>query len=213
MKICIFMPTTFVIDKNSNLSKNNMLENTDNRIKQYKNGINKVLELNKKNNIDIYIADNGFDFKEKICIDDNIKVISNNPNNYGKINKGAGIIEIWNNNIEIIKQYDYIIHFEPRQLLIDNYFIDNFMKNPRTLFTYNHNISVNRHFNTGLFACKSKHLLEFINEHSPELLVKRSLGIENVLYHFFETNQLQYNTLDKMSLIWYNAFTKKEYYW
>ena len=83
MKICIFMPTTFVIDKNSNLSKNNMLENTDNRIKQYQNGINKVLELNKKYNFDIYIADNGFDFKDKIYIDDRIKVISNNPNNYG----------------------------------------------------------------------------------------------------------------------------------
>lgn len=207
------MPTTFVIDKNSNLSKNNMLENTDNRIKQYQNGINKVLELNKKYNFDIYIADNGFDFKDKIYIDDRIKVISNNPNNYGKMNKGSGIIEIWNNNIEIIKQYDYFIHFEPRQLLIDNYFIDNFIKNPRTLFTYNNNTYANRHFNTGLFACKSKELSKFINDFKPEFLVKRSLGIEHSLYNFYEINKIQYDTLDKMSLIWYDTFAKKEYYW
>ena len=35
------MPTTFVIDKNSNLSKNNMIENTDNRIKQYQTALTK----------------------------------------------------------------------------------------------------------------------------------------------------------------------------
>lgn len=207
------MPTTFVIDKNSNLSKNNMLENTDNRIKQYQNGINKVLELNKKYNFDIYIADNGFDFKDKIYIDDRIKVISNNPNNYGKMNKGSGIIEIWNNNIEIIKQYDYFIHFEPRQLLIDNYFIDNFMKNPRTLLTYNINNTVQKHFNTGLFVCKTVELLNFIELYPPQFLTERKLGIEHVLYFFYNKNKIEYDILDKMSLIWYPSNTDLKHYW
>lgn len=213
MKICIFMPTTFIIDKQSYLFKTNQLESDNVRIKQYENGINKVCELNKKYNFDIYIADNGFDFENKIKILPNINILKNNPNKYGKINKGAGIIEIWNNNIEIIKQYDYIIHFEPRQLLIDNYFIDSFMKNPRTLFTYNHNTTANRHFNTGLFSCKTKELSKFISDNKPDFLVKRKLSIEYVLYNFYETNKIEYDTLDKMNLIWYDTCGNKSYHW
>ena len=135
------MPTTFIIDKNSHLFKSNQLEKTEKRLKQYQQGIDKIVELNKNYNLDIYIADNGHNFDDKIKIPECVKVIKNNPNKLGSFNKGSGIIEIWNNNIEILKQYDYIIHFEPRQLLIDNYFIDNFMKNPRTLFTMNVNFT------------------------------------------------------------------------
>ena len=102
MKYCIFMPTTFVIDTNSYLSKNKMLENTIERIQQYKVGINIVFELNKKHNIDMYIADNGNNFEDKIDINSNIHLIKNNPNNFGKYNKGAGIVEIWNKNGLII---------------------------------------------------------------------------------------------------------------
>ena len=110
---CIFMPTTIIID----------IPKTK-RIKQYQNGINKIFEFNK--DCDIIIADNGNNFNFKL--NGKITVIKNNPNNYGKINKGAGLIEIWRNNIELLKQYDYIIHFEPRQLLINNDFINDFIK-------------------------------------------------------------------------------------
>ena len=213
MKHCIFMPTTFIIDKNSYLFKNNQLEKTEKRLKQYQQGIDKIVELNKNYNFDIYIADNGHNFDDKIKIPECIKVIKNNPNKLGRYNKGSGIIEIWNNNIEILKQYDYIIHFEPRQLLIDNYFIDNFMKNIRTLFTYNSNPNAWRHFNTGLFACKSQELLQFISQCSTEFLVNRNAGIEYMLYNFFNNNNINYDVLDKMNLIWFDAITKKEYYW
>ena len=193
MKICIFMATTFVIDTQS----------TEKRIIQYQNGIDKLLELNNKYDFDIYIADNGIDFGDKITIDNRIKTIINNPNNYGKYNKGAGLIEVWINNKEILSQYDYIIHFEPRQLLIDNYFIDNFIKNQRTLFTFNKNPTASRHINTGLFACKSNELLEFINKYSPEFLLQNKLGIEYAIYNFYETEKIPYDTLDKMNLIWF----------
>ena len=207
------MPTTFIIDEESTLYKNNMLENTNNRLIQYQNGIEKLIELNSKYNFDIYIADNGLDVGDKININNKIKTNNNNPNKYGKYNKGSGLIEIWNNNIEIIKQYDYIIHFEPRQLLIDNYFIDNFMKNPRTLFTYNHNSYPQKHFNTGLFTCKTMELLKFIENYSPQFLIEKNLGIEYALYFFYTTNNIKYDVLDKMSLIWYPSNTNLKYYW
>ena len=91
MKICIFMPTTIIIDTSSKLSKQNMLEINEKRLKQYQNGIKKVLDLNKKHNFDIYIADNGYNFNGKIQIPEGINIIMNNPNKYGKFNKGACI--------------------------------------------------------------------------------------------------------------------------
>lgn len=207
------MPTTFIIDKNSHLFKSNQLEKTEKRLKKYQQGIDKIVELNKNYNFDIYIADNGHNFDDKIKIPECIKVIKDNPNKLGCYNKGSGIIEIWDNNIEILKQYDYVIHFEPRQLLIDNYFIDNFMKNPRTLFTYNHIPCPQKHFNTGLFSCKTAEILKFINEFPPEFLVKKALGIEYALYYFYNNNKIQYDTTDKMSLIWYDTAAKKEWIW
>jgi len=213
MKYCIFMSTTFLIDKNSHLFKSNQLEKTEKRLKQYQQGIDKIVELNKNYNLDIYIADNGHNFDDKIKIPECIKVIKNNPNKLGRFNKGSGIIEIWNNNIEILKQYDYIIHFEPRQLLIDNSFIDNFMKNPRSIFTYNRNTNAKRHFNTGLFTCKSVDLINFITVFTAEILFQNHYSLEYILYNFYNNYKLKYDVLDKMSLIWYDTYSKKEYRW
>lgn len=204
------MPTTFIIDKNSHLFKSNQLEKTEKRLKQYQQGIDKIVELNKNYNLDIYIADNGDNFDDKINIPECVKVIKNNPNKLGCYNKGSGIIEIWNNNIEILKQYDYIIHFEPRQLLIDNSFIDNFMKNPRSIFTYSKNPNAKRHFNTGLFICKSMDLINFITAVTPEMLVKNSLSIEYILHDFYNNFKINYSVLDKMNLIWYDTYANKE---
>jgi len=211
MKYCIFLATTIIVDKNSRLFKFNQLEKNEKRLKQYERGIEKVVELNDKYNLDIYIADNGFNFEEKLKINKKIKVLKENPNNFGKINKGAGLIEVWMKNIDTIKKYDYVIHFEPRQLLIDNYFIDNFMKNPRTLFTMN--VNATGAYNTGLFACKPDELFNFIECISPEILIKNNLSIEYVMYNFFTQNNISFDILDKMSLIWYDTMAKRERHW
>jgi len=204
------MPTTFIIDENSYLFKSNQLEKTEKRLKQYQQGIDKIVELNKNYNLDIYIADNGYNFDDKIKIPECVKVIKNNPNKLGSFNKGSGIIEIWNNNIEILKQYDYIIHFEPRQLLIDNSLIDSFIENPRSIFTYSKNPNAKRHFNTGLFTCKSLDLINFITVIKPEILYQNRLSLEYVLYDFYNNFKINYSVLDKMNLIWYDTYANKE---
>ena len=208
MKICIFMPTTIIIDTSSKLSQQNMLEINDKRLKQYQNGIKKFLDLNKKYNFDIYIADNGYNFDGKIQIPEGINIIMNNPNKYGKFNKGAGIHEIWNNNIDIISKYNYIIHFEPRQELIDNSFIDNFIQNPRTLFTYGQN---NNHFNTGLFAIKSNELISYLQYNHSNVMVQKCLSLEYILFNYYINNNIKYDVIDKMNLKWHDAYTQKTY--
>jgi mannose-1-phosphate guanylyltransferase len=197
------MPTTIEVDNNCSLYKANRLMPTNIRIKQYIDGIQQVRNLNP--DIEIYISDNSNYLNKEsellnIINENNIKIITNAPNNFGHINKGSGLIENWIHNNDIIKKYDYIIHFEPRQLLQSNQFIDNFLKNPRNLFTLG---SDKKHFNTGLFCIKSDVLLQFIKLIQPHILIKNNYSIENIIYNYIIGNKISYNLLDKMDLIWF----------
>ena len=189
------------------------------RLEQYINGTNKFLELNKKyidnGEIDVYITDNTIPEDKHLSkslldiIPNNIKIIHCLNNNYGCFNKGAGDIEQWLYCKKLIEKYDYFIHFEPRQLLIDNYFIDNFLDNPRNLFTLG---GGKKHFNTGLFCIQSNLILDFINKYPPETLVKKTLSIEYVIYNYFIKNHLEFEILDKMDLLWFDVTTKRTYH-
>ena len=127
---CIFMPTTIEVNKNSLLYKKKELMDNELRIKQYISGIQQIRDLNP--DIEIYISDNSNYLNKPSNILDiiqqnKIKIIKNTPNKYGHINKGSGLLENWQYNLSIIEKYEYIIHFEPRQLLKSNYFIDTFL--------------------------------------------------------------------------------------
>lgn len=205
MKCCIFMPTTINIDTNSYLYKSSQLTENDLRYKQYFEGIQKIYQFNIDKKFDIYIADNSDFFDKETELKEyisktSIVIIKNIPNNYGCKNKGSGLIENWIHNKDVLSGYDWIIHFEPRQLLISNQFIDSFLENPRNLFTMGTDM---RQYNTGLFCIKCKVLLDFINEYTPEKLVNNNLNIEAAIYNFIINNNIDYKTIDKMNLIWF----------
>jgi len=208
MSYCILLLSTIFIDINSPLYKKNQLTSNKERIIQYLNGIKKVKELNPES--DIYISDNSNYLNEKsdilqYLIENNIHIIKDAPNNYGKINKGAGLIENWKHNISLLKKYEYIIHFEPRLLLIDNYFINNFLENKRNLFTLNHPILM-PHFNTGLFTIKSDILINYINTIKINVFCNNSISIENDLINYFKNNNISYHILDKLNVYWFDKY-------
>lgn len=213
MKHCIFMPTTIRVSENCQLYKRKQLASNISRLKQYTEGILKVLELNKSIEIDIIISDNSDFFDEdsdlkNILIDKNVKIIKNAPNVYGGKNKGSGVIENWLYSKELLMEYHYIIHFEPRQLLVDNHFINSYIENPRNLFNVN---TSGNHFNTGIFCIQSQLLFDFIKEYSPERLMKNKLSLEYILYKFM--NKYEYDTILLMGLKWYDTFKNKTIEW
>ena len=194
----------------TNTSSNKGLE----RIEQYISGLNKFFEyidILNKYTVDIIIFDNTINKTEKLpekilnIIPDNVKIINDNVNNYGCINKGAGLIECWNYLNNSIKQYHFLIHFEPRQLLLNFNFITNFLENPRNLFTYGAN---NNHFNTGLFCISCNLLLSFINRVKLDEMCNKSISIEYSLFDFFKKNNIPYNLIDKMELVWFPHLCK-----
>lgn len=201
------------------LQPTNRLSNKgEKRILQYKDGLSKLFEYNDnfvKNNIDIILFDNTIDSIDDIpvtikdVLPSNVKVFTKIVNDYGKINKGAGLIEQWLHNKEIIKKYDYFIHFEPRQLLKSNQFIESFLENPRNLFTINTNTPT---FNTGIFCIEVKYLLKYICNVDLNSMVSNYISIENDLYNFFINNNFKFYTLEKMDLLWF-ANNKITYHW
>ena len=196
--------------------KNNMCNSGSERMQQYINGLNRFFELNENNNFDILITDNSIDSNNKLpenilnIIPNKCKIITCMNNNYGIINKGAGDIEQWIYNKDVIQKYEWVMHFEPRQLLNSNFFIDSFLKNPRNLFTLGEN---KKHFNTGLFAIKTTYLMKFMNEYQPILLIKLKLGIEYAIFNFFETHKIHYDLETKMDLLWFNNIDNQTYSW
>ena len=187
------------------------------RIQQYINGLNKFfeyIEIMNNHNVDIYIFDNTIGKNDTLpkelleIIPSNVKVIHDHANKYGGINKGAGLIESWLYLKNIIDQYDYLIHFEPRQLLINFDFIESFLQNNDNLFTLGQG---NKHFNTGLFCINCKILLSFIvNVNIHNML---HISIEYMLFDFLNENNIQYTIVDKMNLIWYPYSVKTPFFW
>ena len=183
------------------------------RIEQYITGLNKFfeyIEILNTYKVDIIIFDNTINktevLPEKILeiIPKNVKIINDMVNNYGCINKGAGLIESWIYLNDHISQYDFLIHFEPRQLLLNFNFITNFLENPRNLFTHSHN-DIKNPFNTGLFCINTKVLITFIKSiNLNEMCSKNSYrSIEDILFIFFKKFNIPYCKADKMELVWF----------
>ena len=192
--------------------------NGEERIQQYVKGLTKFFEYNdilKKHGVDIYLVDNSINDGDSLPRDilaifpDNLKINTSLNNTFGAINKGAGLIEQWLYCKDIIVQYDWFIHFEPRQLLLNFNFINDFLENPRNLFTLGNN---NLHFNTGLFSIQTNHLLYYSTKCILKNMVIKSISIEYDLFNYFKHNNIQYDILDKMELVWFDITTKKSYY-
>jgi len=188
------------------------------RIQQYVKGLTKFFEYNdilKKHGVDIYLVDNSIKVGDSLPRDilailpDNVKINTSLNNTFGALSKGAGLIEQWLYCKDIIAQYDWFIHFEPRQLLLNFNFINNFLENLRNLFTIGNN---KLHFNTGLFSIETGKLLDYYKNIDLPKMISSQISIEYDLYNYFKHNNIQYNILDKMELVWFDIAAKKSRY-
>ena len=221
MTIVCMMPISTNI-QNTVLFNQKQLANNNTRLIQYQDGFDKFFALNKKyiinKTIDVVITDNTcneqefpsqiLDVIKKHELTDYVKIICHKKNVYGAQNKGCGVIEQWLYNKNIIQQYDWFIHFEPRQLLKSNQFIDSFLEKHRNLFTLG---ACNNHFNTGLFCIKTDILLQYISMVRLDQMVRNYISIEHDLFNYFKN--IEYDVLEKMDLIWFNSANDKEYEW
>lgn len=193
------------------------------RTKQFEEGIASFLSYRHllPDGTDVYLIDNTIGSPSEIpasianMLDNHkVRVVVYPDNTLGSINKGAGEVGGLLFMRDEIAKYDWFIHFEPRQVLKSFYFVDSFLKEPRTLFTANVANPVPPHFNTGLYATSSSDMLRFLNCFSHERLVQmvnRRESLENIMYAFFMQNT-SCHLLDKMDLVWISPEGEK-YHW
>ena len=132
---------------------------------------------------------NDIDSRILEVIPDYVKFKIKNDNQYGSVNKGAGLLTSWKRNLEDFSSYDYIIHFEPR-LEFNNYsLLDNFMKTPKTIITIGDN---GKHFNTGLFIFKIDTFIKYLNSITPEYITNNKTSLE---YHLFDFVIFDHNSV------------------
>ena len=157
------------------------------RKQQFINGLKKIFEYNfKEKNCHILISDNTCSHlypELQELLPEGTIVRCFNDNRFGAINKGAGLIQKWLYNQEILEQYEWIIHFEGRQLLQSFEFMDHFFADPHTYFRYGNPYDKTdiSHFYTGLFSVKVEDLFYFCSLYSIERLIKEHISIEYIM--------------------------------
>ena len=185
----------------------------ENRILQYVTGLLALFKYGEKlqnKNVKIYLRDNtiqkGRVINKKILavVPDYVNITTCFKNFYGSKNKGAGMINQWKNYKNEISCHDWHIHYEPRQLLLNFDFFESFLERPRNLF-YIHNKENNPHFWTGLFAIRTTDFLPFLKSVDLDIMVSRKISLEYLFYNYMIENNIKFDTVDKLNLMWNDA--------
>ena len=176
-------------------SGNTLVTKGEERIEEYVNGINKLFEYSFIDKADVLLCDNSTErLDERI-----VKALPLDcqyvlyEDNRGDVNKGAGHLHQWQVCADIMEKYEWILYFEPRQLLQDFKFFDSFFNNPRNLFNVRKN-----HFWTGILSIQSKLLRMFIE--SKSLAPQESL--EYALFDYMRAHNYQH---EEVNLLWHDV--------
>ena len=173
---------------------------------QYADGFKKFFKIYKKysNSYDnIYIVDNTLqnltflDQKIKMEIPESVNFIFSKKNDYGRLNKGAGLLENWNYVKDIFKKYKYIFHYEPRLIMDSPIFIESFLKNKGNTFLKHP--SLDTQFQTGAFLIELEDMIDYLNYRSAKSLSDNSICIEDDLCFFFKKFKKNNFTLESDS--------------
>lgn len=207
------------------------------RIKQFQAGFGQVAELVKKYpDFDVFPVDStlhpGFILDERVqnAINSIPNLQETNffwDNELGKINKGCGLIIQWRRVLPKIaaRNYEYIIHYEPRQFLLDFSFFERFVKKNANYFkatSYRITAStkawpvrfclkiipVYRHnFWTGLFSLETALFKDFVTSTDLNRLAKKKVSLEDYMYQKLDKSQIY--LIDRLGLLWHNSFDYK----
>ncbi len=206
----ILLVGTLVINESGKMFKKKLLASNETRLKQYTDGIIKLCSLVDSETTKIFIDNSGYlkqysEFKQ-LLLNNSITIVANAPNEYGGINKGAGVIESLEFSQNYLKNYDRILYFEPRQLLIDTSFIDT-VKNEMIIDNFFCKDFVENQYHTGMFCMGTRELQQFIYETPASVLCKYNQNIESAIYLFIDRHKhkIEKTIVSKLKLLWHDS--------
>ena len=177
MSNLLVLCSSFVVKKPFLLKHSIDLQYNQSRIDQYIEGFDslskyKILDLFEKN----IIVDNTVSSKTDIpkdllaAIGDKTELHLFKENELGLLNKGAGVIESLSRIKSIIKEYDFIVYFEPKLKIIDDNFFKKFIDNPSNIF---YKVDNYPQVKSGYFASTSNDFLELFDYINLEEMIEK----------------------------------------
>ena len=171
----------------------------DERIQQVYSGIKAFLThfntIEAKEKCEIFFVDNTVGSKKDlpkqisdILEENKIVHLLCDKNYYGSRNKGAGDIDLWRENIKLILDFKWLIHFEPRTMLNSPEFLDTCISNQINTFKILRPDNSPEHFYTGLFMISTEELRNYINSVDLDIMVDNYISIEYSLLEFIRTH-------------------------
>lgn len=221
MKTAIVLPTAFVTTLPDR-------PNREERIGQYVRGFTQVAELVRKYpQLDVFASDGTIEDVTKIdarLIEalDRIPTLKGkcffNDNEHGKKNKGAGLIVQLRKALSVMgNSYDYVISFEPRQQLEDYSFFERFIKKPQNYFRVERVMAKKYRLfpflliqvMTGLIVMRREELDSYVSTANLDWMVWRRVSIERDLYKFLLKNQIPFEEVDYLNVLWHDSANNK----
>lgn len=204
--------TILVMPISSNIQEENSpipLASNSKRKAQYISGIKQVMKMKPifdAFGVHVSLYDNtikqGTEIDKDIlnCFSEDCSVCGFDCNNYGKLNKGAGLVETWNHMIDDWTKYEFILHYEPRQIIEKHSFFQEFLKSPSNMFSINYSTNP-PHFNTGIFAIETKHLESFVRSVNLDKMVRDRVSIEYSFYNFVVNSNIPFKSKEKNGIM------------
>ena len=172
MRIALLLSTAFVTTKPCQPS-------SDRRIRQYVSGFQQIAEVVKSHPcFDVFSVDNTVEPGETLDsgLTAALEGIPNLQGKYhfldnetGRINKGSGLVLQWNRILpDLLGRYEYVVHYEPRQSLMDVSFFERMANHPASYVCeyrdkqrlYGVPLTLPR-FWTGFLSMKTSELLDY----------------------------------------------------
>jgi hypothetical protein len=217
MKTALILPTAFVTTFNSGA-------NSETRIQQYIQGFKQIAEVSSKySDLDVYLVDNTVDDPSRVdgrltealqAIPGLKDILYFSDNEYGKVNKGAGLICAWRGFLARTKiNYDFVISFEPRQELLNYDLFDRFVAHPNSYFRLMRpKVKKFRVFPimlhqvlTGFSIFRKEDMEKYCKEADLETMVRDRISIEDDLFDFLFRNQVSFEVVSFAGIRWHDA--------
>jgi hypothetical protein len=173
VRIALLLSTAFVTAKPG-------LPDVERRVQQYTSGLKQISEVvNSYPCFDVFSMDNTVEHAEALdsrltAALDNIPTLKRKyhflDNETGKINKGSGLVLQWNRILpDLLGKYEYVVHYEPRQTLVDFSFFERMASHPDAYICeyrdqqrlYGVPLTLPR-FWTGFFSMRTSDLLDYV---------------------------------------------------
>ena len=173
MKIALVLSTAFVTTKPD-------FHDHERRIQHYVNGFRQIAELSATHPaFDVFSVDNTVEDLSRLegrltAALDKIPTLKGKyyfwNNEMGRINKGSGLVAQWDQILpDLVDRYEYTVHYEPRQQLVNLSFFERMERQPDTYFCpYRDKVKLYgvamtvQQFWTGLFSMRTTDLLGYV---------------------------------------------------